>query len=489
MANKESATISLREIFTPLITRVLLFVHTPAAARGEFTTIRKEINVLLDQQKALVRRYEIAQTEYDNARFAVIAWLDEIMLKATYADNKEFFQQWQHAPLQVELHNTANAGVEFFDHLEQVRPSQKDVNEIYHLCLCLGFRGGYYSEEQDYKLLEMRRERAQYLPTAFPDLLEIEKKKEHVTPQPYDIQPPPAKVHLRPPSLFWPGVILSTLAVLLLVWWFRPINNCGNGRIDPGEQCDLAASTASCPGGLGCQTDCTCPPPPPGPSLDAIRAAIRSFECHRVEVADDISNGVVTLLGRVQSEDQRQQIRKAVQSVVGVTEVRDTFSFMPRPFCEVVDLLDPIRQRAQTTGANLDIHPQKGCEVTYYRDENLIVDISSPKPLQYVYADYYVADKENVAHLVPHPQQPGNFFQDQTKLTIGDPNSRPQWTILSPFGTELVTVIASPRPLLTSSPSEHERATSYIAELRRVLQDPTHSEVTANYCFITSADK
>jgi type VI secretion system protein ImpK len=383
----------------------LLFAQTPASSQGAFPAIRKEINALLEEQKALVKRYEIAPQEYDNARFAVIAWLDEVMLKATHAENQEFYQQWKRAPLQAELYNTANAGEEFFERLEKLRPSQKEVNEIYHLSLCLGFRGRYYDEEQDYKLLEMRRERAQHLPTAFPDLFEIEKKKEHVTPQPYEIQPPPAKVHRRPPSLFWPGVILSTLAALLLVWWFRPINNCGNGRVDPGEQCDFVASTGSCPGGQTCQADCTCPPPPPGPSLDAIREAIRPFECHRVEVAD-VRNGVVNLTGRVQSGEQRQQIRQAVQDVVGVTEVQDTFTFMPRPFCEVVDLLDPLRQHAQTTGVSLDLRLQKGCEVTYYRDENLIVDVSSPKPLQYVYADYYVADKEYVAHLVPNPKQP-----------------------------------------------------------------------------------
>jgi type IV/VI secretion system ImpK/VasF family protein len=489
MANKESAAISLREIFTPLIARVLLFAQTPASAQGVFPAIRKEINALLEEQKALVKRYEIAPQEYDNARFAVIAWLDEVMLKATHAESQEFYQQWKRAPLQAELYNTANAGEEFFERLEKLRPSQKEVNEIYHLSLSLGFRGRYYDEEQDYKLLEMRRERAQHLPIAFPDLFEIEKKKEHVTPQPYEIQPPPAKVHLRPPSLFWPGVILSTLAVLLLVWWFRPINNCGNGRVDPGEQCDFVVSTGSCPGGQTCQADCTCPPPPPGPSLDAIREAIRPFECHRVEVAD-VRDGVVNLTGRVQSGEQRQQIRQAVQDVVGVTEVQDTFTFMPRPFCEVIDLLDPLRQHAQTTGASLDLRLQKGCEVTYYRDENLIVDVSSPKPLQYVYADYYVADKEYVAHLVPNPKQPENLYQDQRTLTVGDPNSKAQWHIQAPFGMELVTVIASSRPLLNPPRLEPERAASYIAELRRVLpQDPATSEVTATYCFLTSADK
>ena len=108
MANKESAAISLREIFTPLLVRVLLFAQTPTSAQEAFPTIRKEINTLLEEQKALVKRHEIAPQDYDNARFAIIAWLDEIMLKATHSGNQEFYQQWKRAPLQAELYNTTN---------------------------------------------------------------------------------------------------------------------------------------------------------------------------------------------------------------------------------------------------------------------------------------------------------------------------------------------------------------------------------------------
>jgi hypothetical protein len=163
---------------------------------------------------------------------------------------------------------------------------------------------------------------------------------------------------------------------------------------------------------------------------------------------------------------------------------------MSRPFCEVVDLLDPIRKQAHTAGVGLDIHPQKGCEATYYRGENLIVDVSSAKPLQYVYADYYAADKEYVTHLVPHSKQPENFYPDKTSVKVGDPTSNAKWDIQAPYGMELVTVIASPRPLLNPPRLEPERATSYISELRRVLpQDSSPSEVTATYCFLTSADK
>src|SRR5207237_979282 len=33
---------------------------------------------------------------------------------------------------------------------------------------------------------------------------------------------------------------------------------CGNGVIDPGEQCDPAASSSGCPSGQGCNTQCQC---------------------------------------------------------------------------------------------------------------------------------------------------------------------------------------------------------------------------------------
>lgn len=38
--------------------------------------------------------------------------------------------------------------------------------------------------------------------------------------------------------------------------------DCGNGNLDPGEECD--GSSGMCPGEVACQSDCTCPPPPTG---------------------------------------------------------------------------------------------------------------------------------------------------------------------------------------------------------------------------------
>jgi type VI secretion system protein ImpK len=185
--------LSLREVFTPLFTYVLLFVRSPRQQQRAVAAVRGDINRLLDEQGALVKRHDLAAPDYDLARFAAVAWADELILRNTHDSNREFSQQWKRAPLQVELYNTANAGEEFFEKLATLRPAQKDVREIYHLCLCLGFRGRYYDDSQEYQLVELRRQMAPQLPIPPPDLLELDKQKERVAPQPYTVPAPPSR--------------------------------------------------------------------------------------------------------------------------------------------------------------------------------------------------------------------------------------------------------------------------------------------------------
>src|SRR5438105_2857546 len=111
---------SLREVFTPLFAYVLLFTRTPAAQQRSYADLRNAITGLLEEQKTLVKRNDIAVQDYENARFAVVAWVDELVLRHVYSISQELAGQWKRAPLQVELYNTANAGEEFFDKLAQL---------------------------------------------------------------------------------------------------------------------------------------------------------------------------------------------------------------------------------------------------------------------------------------------------------------------------------------------------------------------------------
>jgi type VI secretion system protein ImpK len=439
---------TLREVFTPLIAYMLFLMGAPAELGRPVEEIRHEVSRLLDQQQAAVKRYDIAPQDYENACFAIIAWLDEGLIRAAHDANPDLFASWRHAPLQVELFSTANAGEEFFERLARLTPAQKQVIELYHLALCLGFRGRYYDESQEVQLIELRRQYAAHLPVPLLEPLDFEKRQEYVTPQPYLVQAPQRKPPRPGSSPYWLAApALAVAALLLYFLWPASLN--------PQE----------------------------------VRNAVRGFDCARIEVAA-IDKGVVMLTGRVASDVERDDVLRKVASIHGVKAVSDDFTIIPRPFCEVMEILAPFHDSQSRHATTLDIRPTKGCDSTYYRGENLEVDISAEKPLHYLYVDYYVADREMVAHMLPNPQESSNSIDASSTLRIGAPGNKAQWQIQPPFGREMLAVISSPKPLFSPPRLDPETANDYLISSRKALKtEAADPAVVAAYCFITTLDR
>jgi type VI secretion system protein ImpK len=100
-----------------------------------------------------------------DAHFAVIAFLDEVILNSKEAVRTE----WAQRTLQQDLFGTTDAGVVFFDKLEQFRSRRDseqlaDVLEVYLLCLLLGFEGRYAGRRGELQgLIESLRMRVEYM--------------------------------------------------------------------------------------------------------------------------------------------------------------------------------------------------------------------------------------------------------------------------------------------------------------------------------------
>jgi type VI secretion system protein ImpK len=90
-----------------------------------------------------------AATGYENrdvrdTHLAVVAFLDTVVLHSKDPVRAE----WERMPLALELFGYADAGVVFFEKLEQFRARRNsaqlaDVLEVYLLCLLLGYEGRY----------------------------------------------------------------------------------------------------------------------------------------------------------------------------------------------------------------------------------------------------------------------------------------------------------------------------------------------------------
>src|SRR5688572_19067884 len=79
-----------------------------------------------------------------DTHFAVVALLDSVVLRS----NDPIWKDWERRLLQEELFDKTDAGVVFFDKLEQFqlrRDSEQLANilEVYLFCLLLGFEGRY----------------------------------------------------------------------------------------------------------------------------------------------------------------------------------------------------------------------------------------------------------------------------------------------------------------------------------------------------------
>jgi type IV/VI secretion system ImpK/VasF family protein len=335
---------TLREVFTPLIAYMLFFARSPSEQQRPFSDLRATIERLLDAQRAAVKRHDLLLQDYESASLAIVAWLDEMVMRCAHGSNHALFGEWRRSSLQVELFNTANAGEEFFGRLARLTPAQNQVTELYYLALCLGFRGRYYDDSQAVQLIDLRHQYATYLSAPLIELLDFEKHQEHVTPEPYMVTAPVAKALDKTRSPFWWLVPIAAIAALLLyLLW------------------------------------------PSVPNLQEVQEAVASFECAQVMV-DSIEHGVVKLSGHVDSDDQRDLLRQKVESIHRVKGVVDeNLTIIPRPLCEVIEVLAPLKTLSNKDGFDLEINPSKGCDGTYLDGEHLIIDVTAKKPLNYVY--------------------------------------------------------------------------------------------------------
>lgn len=122
-----------------LVAYTTLFKKSCAITQPAFEQVNTDLHRLMDESAQKMAGQKIDPRDYDEARFAICAWIDETILNSPWMHR----QQWQGALLQSEFYNTVNAGSEFYEHLNQLHAEQNNVREIYYLCLGFGFMGRF----------------------------------------------------------------------------------------------------------------------------------------------------------------------------------------------------------------------------------------------------------------------------------------------------------------------------------------------------------
>lgn len=171
---------SLARLAGDFVAYVELLREAPAGVTPSVQFLRGQLLGLLESFTKSVGPDDAAPDEVEEARFALVAWADETILRRGWPG----FEDWQREPLQTQLYRTTRAGNEFFDHLARLRPEQLAAREVYFLVLALGFEGQYLGQEAERRALiahqfEVLRAAGRTLEVA---------REHRVTPSAYDLE-------------------------------------------------------------------------------------------------------------------------------------------------------------------------------------------------------------------------------------------------------------------------------------------------------------
>jgi len=231
---------------------------------------------------------------------------------------------------------------------------------------------------------------------------------------------------------------------------------------------------------------------PPCPPVAEIEAQLRQDPAAQqcADLAVEVDRCVVKLQGRIESEENRARLRSVVQNIRGITYVNDTLMrIVEAPFCEVLDILEPVQKHAATHNFGLKVrlvNKEDKKSLVYVQGENLIIEVTTPAPFEsFVYVDYYSTDGQ-VQHLFPNIKEALNFLPPRSTYIVGQPDDKHvEWKPLPPFGRELITVIATKQPLVFTPKApryDPESARSYLDQLHQAIpRDLAQAEIAATF--------
>ncbi len=142
----------LTDCFVDLIAYTAYFIRSVAHKQPPYEQVKADILTALSKSDDCLKRNLFPPEEYDMARFAVCAWVDEVILNSPWQEK----DHWKREQLQRLFYRTTDAGEEFFDRLNTVGYHQRDVREVYFLCLALGFMGRYCHPGDEFLLAQVK---------------------------------------------------------------------------------------------------------------------------------------------------------------------------------------------------------------------------------------------------------------------------------------------------------------------------------------------
>ena len=359
--------------------------------------------------------------------FAVVCWFDEVASKSGSATQSP-------QSLQAKLFGTANGGEEFFTRLASIGPQQKEVREVYHALLCLGFEGRYFLEnEPGGPLAKLRAKLSPGLPV--PPLELGPSSAAPICPQPLGVPDIPGPRTPDAGAGWWLKPLFAMAIVVPALMALYPLmGGIGKTSVDPGTQ---------------------------------VAAAIAGLRCADLQYRVG-ADATVAVTGTVAAAADRDGLKSRLSAVPSVKHVALDVQVRPRRYCDVEELIgESSRAGTQDRPAVRFLLPEGRTPDPLVNGDPMRLEIVQPGFAGHVQVDYYSLDGM-VTRLYPGSWDATTYAAVPAGARV-DTGSAKGWRIQPPFGEELIVVMTSARPLFTSRMGESQRAPEYLSQLRQAL--------------------
>jgi predicted Ser/Thr protein kinase len=232
----------------------------------------------------------------------------------------------------------------------------------------------------------------------------------------------------------------------------------------------------------------TTPPAPAAPplTLAAVMPVLDRVPCSAITAT--VNNRTVAVRGYASDALDVKRLERDLLGLPGAERVSTSLTQVSKEFCGALELYAPYWSGNRPAGDGVSILMQGGNH-DLVAGEPLIVEIRTPPDNAHIHVDYYFLDG-GVVHMLPNAQTETGRMPASETTVLGEFGD---WIISEPFGTEMITVLATPKPLFTAPRAEFESARDYNeavqAALARMRQQSGGEQIRADFLVINTRPK
>jgi len=199
-------------------------------------------------------------------------------------------------------------------------------------------------------------------------------------------------------------------------------------------------------------------------------AALAGFGCARLRAAV-AAPAAIAVSGYVGADADAKAAVARLAALPGAGPVTPRIAVMPPPLCQVLDAVPAPAVLAANDAAAPGL-AVGGANGVYRDGDSLLVSVTAPSAYDgYLYVDYVDGQEKIVAHLLPNDLRPDNHVIAGQQIVIGKmPQEIARYGFRPPYGTNLVIVLSTRRPLFDAPVSKWSELAQFLPKFAQALQ-------------------